>query len=153
MTFQTFKRFVLMSVFFMTTSVVIYAQQFTMQGLIGQSLAKLQQPTSESILNCIAEMKRINDMFPDSIQPKFQIALQSLNYSVMNPHAPQTENLLKETEETIAKMENIKHADPSDICTLRGFSIWYASYRILGKRSTLLSGSDAGLRESSQTQP
>ena len=35
MTFQTFKRFVLMSVFFMTTSVVIYAQQFTMQGLIG----------------------------------------------------------------------------------------------------------------------
>ena len=66
-------------------------------------------------------MKRIDDMFPDSIQPKFQIALQSLNYSVMNPHAPQTENLLKETEETIAKMENIKHADPSDICTLRGF--------------------------------
>jgi fructan beta-fructosidase len=57
MTFQTFKRFVLMSVFFMTTSVVIYAQQSTMQGLIGQSLAKLQQPTSESILNCIAEMK------------------------------------------------------------------------------------------------
>ena len=50
MTFQTFKRFVLMSVFFMTTSVVIYAQQSTMQGLIGQSLAKLQQPTSESIL-------------------------------------------------------------------------------------------------------
>ena len=47
MTFQTFKRFVLMSVFFMTTSVVIYAQQSTMQGLIGQSLAKLQQPTSE----------------------------------------------------------------------------------------------------------
>ncbi len=34
-------------------------------------------------------MKRIDDMFPDSIQPKFQIALQSLNYSVMNPHAPQ----------------------------------------------------------------
>ena len=93
MTFQTFKRFVLMSVFFMTTSVVIYAQQSTMQG---QYLAKLQQPTSESILNCIAEMKRIDDMFPDSIQPKFQIALQSLNYSVMNPHAPQTENLLKE---------------------------------------------------------
>lgn len=133
MTFQTFKRFVLMSVFFMTTSVVIYAQQSTMQGLIGQSLAKLQQPTSESILNCIAEMKRIDDMFPDSIQPKFQIALQSLNYSVMNPHAPQTENLLKETKETIAKMENIKHADPLTSVPFAVFSIWYASYRILGK--------------------
>ncbi len=121
MTFQTFKRFVLMSVFFMTTSVAIHAQQSTMQVLIRQSLAKLQQPTSESILNCIAEMKRIDDMFPDSIQPKFQMALQSLYYSVMNPHAPQTENLLKETEETIDKMGKMKHADPSDICTLRGF--------------------------------
>ena len=39
MTFQTFKRFVLMSVFFMTTSVVIYAQQTTMQGHIGPSHA------------------------------------------------------------------------------------------------------------------
>ena len=66
-------------------------------------------------------MKRIDDMFPDSIQPKFQMALQSLYYSVMNPHAPQTENLLKETEETIDKMGKMKHADPSDICTLRGF--------------------------------
>ena len=131
MTFQTFKRFVLMSVFFMTTSVVIYAQQSTMQGLIGQSLAKLQQPTSESILNCIAEMKRIDDMFPDSIQPKFQIALQSLNYSVMNPHAPQTENLLKETEETIAKMENMLTRLTS--VPFAVFSIWYASYRIQGK--------------------
>ena len=34
-----------------------------------------------------------------TVQPKFQIALQSLNYSVMNPHAPQTENLLKETDQ------------------------------------------------------
>ena len=45
MTFQTFKRFVLMSVFFMTTSVVIYAQQSTMQGLIGQSLANIREHT------------------------------------------------------------------------------------------------------------
>ena len=49
------------------------------------------------------------------------MALQSLNYSVMNPHAEQTENLLAEAEQTIGKMEKIKGADLSDVCTLRGF--------------------------------
>jgi len=72
-------------------------------------------------LNCVAEMKRIEAMFPDSIQPKYQIALQSLNFSVMNPQAPQTENLMAETEQTITKMEQMKNVDQSDICTLRGF--------------------------------
>ena len=76
-----------------------------MQALIGQSLSKLQQPTPEAFLNCVAEMKRIDAMFPDSIQPKYQMALQSLYFSVMNPHAPQTDNLLAEAEQTIIKMD------------------------------------------------
>ena len=92
-----------------------------MQALIGQSLSKVQQPTPEALLNCIAELKRIDAMFPDSVQPKYQIALQSLNFSVMNPHAAQTENLLAETAQTITKMEQMKNADQSDLCTLRGF--------------------------------
>ena len=121
MTFQTFKHSVLAIAFFMTASVSIHAQQPTMEALIGQSLSKLQQSTPEAFLNCVAEMKRIDAMFPDSIQPKFQMALQSLYFSVMNPHAPQTENLLMETEQTIAKMEQMKNADMSDIHTLRGF--------------------------------
>ena len=101
-----------------------------MQALIRQSLSKLSLPTGEgtgrgstpeAFLNCIAEMKRIDAMFPDSVQPKYQTALQSLNFSVMNPHAAQTENLLAEAEQTITKMEQMKNADQSDICTLRGF--------------------------------
>ena len=92
-----------------------------MQALIGQSLSKLQQPTPEAFINCIAELKRIDAIFPDSIQPKYQMALQSLIFSVMNPHAPQTENLLTETEQTITKMEQMENANQSDICTLRGF--------------------------------
>ena len=117
----TFKHFVLAIAFFLTASVSIQAQQPTMQALIGQSLSKLQQPTPEAFLNCIAELKRIDAMFADSIQPKHQMALQSLHFAVMNPHASQTENLLVETEQTIAKMEQMKNADQSDICTLRGF--------------------------------
>ena len=121
MTSQISKIRVLVIAFFMMASVNIQAQQPDMQALIGQSLSKLEQPTPKAFLNCIAEMKRIDVMFPDSIQPKYQMALQSLNFSVMNPQAPQTENLLAETEQTIAKLEQMKNSDQSDICTLRGF--------------------------------
>ncbi len=121
MTSQISKIRVLVIAFFMMASINIQAQQSDMQALIGQSLSKLEQPTPEAFLNCIAEMKRIDVMFPDSIQPKYQMALQSLNFSVMNPQAPQTENLLAETEQTIAKLEQMKNSDQSDIYTLRGF--------------------------------
>lgn len=117
----TFRNRVLVICLLMMTTVSVYAQQPSMQTLIGQSLSKLQQPTPEAFLNCVAEMKRIDAMFLDSIQPKYQIALQSLYFSVMNPHAPQTDNLLAEAEQTIMKMDLMKNADPSDVCTLRGF--------------------------------
>ena len=105
----------------MTATVSIQAQESVpMQALIGQSLSKLQQPP-QAFLTCIAEMKRIEAMFPDSIQPKYQLALQSLNFAVMNPHAEQTEDLLTAVEQTIGEMEKMKNSDPSDLCTLQGF--------------------------------
>lgn len=113
---------VLIIAFFLMAAVGIRAQESSrMEALIGQSLSKVQQPTPEALLNCIAELKRIDAMFPDSVQPKYQMALQSLNFSVMNPHAAQTENLLAEVAQTITKMEQMKNADQSDLCTLRGF--------------------------------
>ena len=122
MTFLISKHRVLVIALFMMASVCnLQAQQADMQALIGQSLSKLQQPTPEALLNCMAELKRIDAMFPDSIQPKYQMALQSLNYSVMNPQAPQTENLLAEAEQAITTLEQMKNASQSDICTLRGF--------------------------------
>ena len=86
-----------------------------------QSLSRLQEPSPQNYLTSIAELKRIDAMYPDSIQPKYQMALQSLNYSVMNPQAEQTENLLKETEQTIEKMKHMGNADQSDISTLTGY--------------------------------
>ena len=121
MTFQTFKNCVFAIALCLMASVSINAQSAQMQALIGQSLSKLQQQTPEATLNCIAELKRIDAMFPDSIQPKYQMALQSLSFSVQNPQAEQTENLLKDAEQTIDKMEQMKGADLSDVCTLRGF--------------------------------
>ena len=122
MTFQTFKNCVFAIALCLMASVSINAQELAqMQALIGQSLSKLQQQTPEATLNCIAELKRIDAMFPDSVQPKYQMALQSLSFSVSNPQAEQTENLLKDAEQTIDKMELMKGADLSDVCTLRGF--------------------------------
>ena len=121
MTSQIFKSHMLAIAIFCMASVSINAQESTMQKLIGQSIEKIQQPTPEAYVNCIAELKRIDAMFPDSIQPKYQMALQSLLFAVQNPQAKQTESLLEETQQTIAKLEKMKKADPSDICTLTGF--------------------------------
>ncbi|MBQ6378208.1 MAG: hypothetical protein IJJ56_05375 [Prevotella sp.] len=121
MTSQIFKSCVLAIALFLMAPVSINAQQMPMQALVGQSLSKLQQDKPETILNCIAELKRIETMFPDSVQPKYQMALQSLNYAVMNPHAPQTDNLLNDAAQTIDQMEQMAGADLSDVCTLRGF--------------------------------
>ena len=105
MTSPIFKHSVLAIALMMMASVSIHAQQ----------------PTQEDMLNNVAKLKRIEAMQPDSIQPKYQLALQSLSFAITNPHAPQTENMIAEAEQAITKMEQMKHADQSDICTLRGF--------------------------------
>ena len=96
-------------------------QQLPMAALIGQSLSKLQDYTPEKALTCIAELKRIDAMFPDSIQPKYQAALQSLYYAVQFPQAGQTESLLADVEQTIGKIGQMPNNDASDLCTLKGF--------------------------------
>ena len=93
MTFLTFKTRFMAIIIMMATSMNLHAQEPSMQALIGQSLAKVEQSSPASFLNCVAELKRIDAMFPDSIQPKYLIALQSLNFSVLNPRAEQTENM------------------------------------------------------------
>ena len=97
------------------------AQEPTMEALLGQTLSKLQDSGPEAILNCIAELKRIDAMFPDEDTPKFYIALQSLNYAVMNPHDDRTESLVAEAEERIQQMQELKEVNESNLCTLKGF--------------------------------
>ena len=79
------------------------------------------QQSDSDMLNQLAKLQRLEAMQPDSIGPKYQLALQSLNFAVMNPNAPQTENIMAQAEETINKMEKMKDADQSDLYTLRGF--------------------------------
>ena len=122
MTSQTFNNRILAIVLFLMATVSINAQQTApMRALIGQSLSKMQQSDPQSVLNAIAELKRIDAMFPDSIQPKYQIALQSLVYAVSNPKAESTNNLVTETEQIINKLGDMKQMDQSDLFTLRGF--------------------------------
>ena len=122
MTSQTFNNRILAIVFFLMATVSINAQQTApMRALIGQSLSKMQQSDPQSVLNAIAELKRIDAMFPDSIQPKYQIALQSLVCAVSNPKAESTKNLMAEAEQTINQLGEMKQMDQSDLFTLRGF--------------------------------
>ena len=121
MTSQIFKQRVATIVLFCMAALTMNAQTTSMKELLDQSLSKVSQPTPEACLNCIAELKRIDAMFPDSIQPKYLTALQCLNFAVMNPHHEKTENALEEARQVITKMEGMKNADASDICTLTGF--------------------------------
>ena len=121
MTSQTFRHHVCTVVLFLIAATNINAQGPDMNALIQQSLSKLQQPTPEAYITCIAEMKRIDAMYPDSVQPKYQLALQSLTFGIMNPHAPETQRILAEAQQTIEKLSEMPSADPSDIHTLRGF--------------------------------
>ena len=103
---------------------VCRAQEPTMEALLGQSLSKLQGNDPGAIVNCIAELKRIEAMFPDEETPKFYIALQSLNYAVMNPHDDRTETLMAEAEERIKQLMELKEVNKvneSNLCTLKGF--------------------------------
>ena len=101
---------------------LVHAQDVPVGALIGQSLSKLQQDSSpEAFQNCVAELKRIDAMVPGIAAPKYYIALQSLNFAVMNPHAEQAESLIAEAEQAISQLEEIQEADQSDLCTLKGF--------------------------------
>ena len=113
------KRSVLAIVFMAVISVCNAQNQ--MMALIGRSMGKVQEPTAEAVTNCVAELKRIDAMYPDSLAPKYYTALQSLNFAVSNPQDEQTETLMAEADQAIKKMEQLAGADESDICTMKGF--------------------------------
>lgn len=121
MTLPSFRTRLISAMICCLTMVSLHAQQPSMEQLIRESLAKVSCSAPQTLLNCIAELKHINCIYPDSIQPKFQMALKSLTFCVMNPQAKETENLLAETQQTINQLKSMKQADLSDICTLQGF--------------------------------
>ena len=75
----------------------------------------------QDITTRIAELKRMEAMEPENPSPKYQTVLACLNYAVMNPHAEPTERLLAEAEQTLGQLEQMKNADPSNNCALRGY--------------------------------
>ena len=84
--------------------------------------AQQAQPSSpDEMLNQIGMLKRLEAMQPDSVAPKYKLALASLNFAITNPHAAQAEPMLAQAEQTINQMAQMKGANQSDLCTLRGF--------------------------------
>lgn len=73
----------------------------------------------EDLLNSIAQLKRMEAMYPDQAEPKYQRTLQTLNYAVMNPRDSRTEALLAEASQAITELES--QLDASDLYTLKGF--------------------------------
>ena len=67
MTSQIFKQF---------AAIVV----FVFAGVIN---SHAQQQSADDMLNLVAKLQRLEAMQPDSIGPKYQLALQSLNFAVM----------------------------------------------------------------------
>ena len=106
--YQTFK-------YVVATVVLVFAS------VMNLSAQQAQQPSADDMLNQIGMLKRLEAMQPDSVAPKYKLALASLNFAITNPHAAQAEPILAQAEQTIDQMAQMKGADPSDVCTLRGF--------------------------------
>ena len=106
--YQTFKHVV-------ATVVLVFAS------VMNLSAQQVQQPSADDMLNQIGMLKRLEAMQPDSVAPKYKLALASLNFAITNPHAAQAEQILAQAEQTIDQMAQMKGADQSDLCTLRGF--------------------------------
>ena len=69
----------------------------------------------------VAELKRMEYMYPDSLALKQQIALLSLNYSISNPKAEGVEAVMGDAEKYIQILDENPAADKSDVLTLKGF--------------------------------
>ena len=108
MMYQTFK-------YVVATVVLVFAS------VMNLSAQQAQQPSADDMLNQIGMLKRLEAMQPDSVAPKYKLALACLNFAITNPHAAQAEPILAQAEQTIDQMAQMKGADPSDVCTLRGF--------------------------------
>ena len=121
MTSRIFNLSLLAIVLMVATPRVSNAQDARMGQLIGQSMAKVDPSEPATFLTCISELKRIDAMYPEAAAPKYYAALQSLNYSVLNPHAEATEGLLTDAAALIDGLEKCKDADQSDLYTLKGF--------------------------------
>ena len=97
------------------TAVLVFAS------VMNLNAQQAQQPSADEMLNQIGMLKRLEAMQPDSVAPKYKLALASLNFAITNPHAAQAEPMLAQAEQTINQLAQMKNADQSDLCTIRGF--------------------------------
>ncbi len=103
------------------TSLLCNAQDAQMGQLIDQLVTSIDRSQPQTFLEGIAGLKRLEAMYPDAVAPKFYTALESLNFSVLNPHAEQTDAMLEETGRRIEELEKRQDMDQSDLNTLKGF--------------------------------
>ncbi len=103
------------------TSLLCNAQDARMGQLIDELVTSIDRDQPQTFLEGIAGLKRLEAMYPDATAPKFYTALECLNFSVLNPHAEQTESMLEEVGRRIKELDARKDMDQSDLHTLKGF--------------------------------
>ena len=103
------------------TSLFCNAQDAQMGQLIDQMVTSIDRSQPQAFLEGIAGLKRLEAMYPDAVAPKFYTTLEILNFSVLNPHAEQTEAVMEDAGQLIQELEKRPATDQSDLNTLKGF--------------------------------
>ena len=103
------------------TSLLCNAQDARMGQLIDELVTSIDRDQPQTFLEGIAGLKRLEAMYPDATAPKFYTALECLNFSVLNPHAEQTEAVMEGAGQLIQDLEKNPAMDQSDLNTLKGF--------------------------------
>ena len=89
--------------------------------LIENVIGKVLPYEFETILTGAKELAKIANNNPDNWLASYYSALYSLNYVSQNPKSKENEELLKNADKAIHKMETLKDADRSEVYALKGY--------------------------------
>lgn len=100
----------------------VYAQRNPqMEALLGPALSKVKADSAASVINGVAELQRLETMYPEEWLPTYYKAFFALQFAVSQPQDSHSASLLEAAKADIEKMEAMKSADRSEVLTLKGF--------------------------------
>lgn len=117
------RRLAAAAMFFLTFPAAAMADDQQLDSLVAMTVSIASDGSAESLRTCISRLKRIDAMYPDSSQAKYQIAYLCLGYCVSNPEDKNSETFMAEAKEAIRRMDGLKTDDQSvksDIYALKG---------------------------------
>lgn len=92
-----------------------------MENYLGPALAKVKADSAASVINGIAELKRLETMYPKEWLPTYYKTLFALRFAIGQPTDSHAAPLLNAAKADLDRLEAMQAADRSEVLTLKGF--------------------------------